>query len=171
MSSLVSLLSHTPLFVWAILAVLLWQGWRSLHRRTRPVWSMVLVPVVVAGAELLALWRAGFDPPAMLLWFAGCLVACPLGRATGPRRVSVAPAGGPVVWAGSRAPLVRNLCVFAAHYLLAATQALHPDAQAGLALGEAALSGATIGYVAGWGLTLLRSLRRAGAEERASARP
>ena len=171
MSSLVSLLSHTPLFVWAILAVLLWQGWRSLHRRTRPVWSMVLVPVVVAGAELLALWRAGLDAPAMLLWFACCLAACPLGRATGPRRVSVAPAGGPVVWAGSRAPLVRNLCVFAAHYLLAATQALHPDAQAGLALGEAALSGATIGYVAGWGLTLLRSLRRAGAEERASARP
>ena len=171
MSSLVPLLSHTPLFVWAILAVLLWQGWRSLHRRTRPVWSMVLVPVVFAGAELLALWRAGLDAPGVLLWFACCLAACPLGRATGPRRESATPTGGPVVWAGSRAPLVRNLCLFAAHYLLSATQALHPDAAARLALGEAALSGATVGYVVGWSLTLLRSLRRGGGDDRTSARP
>ncbi len=148
------------------------QGWRSLHRRTRPVWSMVLVRWSFAGAELLALWRAGLDAPGGLLWFACCLAACPLGRATGPRRRC------------RRHPPVDRSCgpeaarrwsaTFASSQPTTCSRRPSPTSGRGgrgWQLGEAALSGATVGYVVGWSLTLLRSLRRGGGDDRTSARP
>ena len=154
MSFLVAILSHTPLFVWAILALLLWQGERSLHQRTRPVWSMALVPVVFGLADFALLARTGFNATSVLLWFAMAAMAFPLGRSTAPRRVSGS-SGDPAIWAGSPVPLVRNLSVFAAHYAFAVMQALKPEAGDMLTLTAAALSGATIGYIAGWCVSLL----------------
>lgn len=168
MPVLVSILSHTPLFVWAILAFLVWQGERSLHPRARPLWSMALVPMVFGLADFVLLARAGMDATSILLWFAVAALAFPLGRATGPRRVG-ATSGGPAVWAGSPVPLVRNLTVFAAHYAFSVAQALRPEASDTLALAAAGLSGATVGYIAGWCVCLLDGLSAQGPTARLGA--
>ncbi len=160
MSFLVAILSHTPLFVWAIFAFLLWQGERSLHRRTRPVWSMALVPVIFGLTDFVLLARTGMDAISVLLWFAVAAMAFPLGRATGPQRI--AGSSGSAVWAGSPVPLIRNLSVFAAHYAFSVAQALHPQASGMLALAVAALSGATVGYIAGWCVSLVAVLSAEG---------
>ena len=40
------ILTNTPLWVFALLAYLIWQGSQSLRPRTQPIWRMLIVPLV-----------------------------------------------------------------------------------------------------------------------------
>jgi hypothetical protein len=42
----VRILTHTPLWVFALLAYLIWQGWQARRPRTRAIWRMLIVPQV-----------------------------------------------------------------------------------------------------------------------------
>ena len=46
MLTVTRILTNTPLWVFALLAYLIWQGSQSLRPRTQPIWRMLIVPLV-----------------------------------------------------------------------------------------------------------------------------
>ena len=45
MQTAIRILVNTPVWVFPLLAYLIWQGWRSMRPRTQPVWRMLIVTV------------------------------------------------------------------------------------------------------------------------------
>lgn len=46
MQTALRILINTPLWVWPLLAYLIWQGAQALRIRTQPIWRMLIVPLV-----------------------------------------------------------------------------------------------------------------------------
>ena len=154
-----AIISHTPLWVWALLALLLWLGIASRKPRALPLWRLLVVPALFVswGGLSLAL-RAQTEPSLALAW----LVTAALGAALAPLAwgfEAPAPdrARNLVQVRGSAWPLVRNLVLFAAKYALTAAMAVAP--QPWLALADIAVSGLSAGYFLGWGFLLARAYR------------
>jgi uncharacterized protein DUF6622 len=154
------ILTHTPLWVFVLLAYLVWQGILSLRPRTMPIWRLMIVPAVfiVMGLSRIALRpEDGMWP--LLSWLAGAMLCAPLGLTTGPRLLAVDRKNGHVTRAGSKIPLARNIIVFLLQYAIAVTAALDPHGHAAVALIGRAISGACAGYFIGWIIALLRHYR------------
>ena len=74
------ILTHTPLWVFVLLAYLVWQGILSLRPRTMPIWRLMIVPAVfiVMGLSRIALRpEDGMWP--LLSWLVGAMLCAPLG--------------------------------------------------------------------------------------------
>lgn len=163
---LIQILSHTPLYVWAILAFLVWRGVAELREREIAVARLFVLPLVMLvltlndialkfglGATALAAWTTAFASASLLAWRFGRVRVSP---GTEPGRVSVA---------GSAMPLVLMLSIFVVKYLTSVLLAVRPDL-AGQALMMAvvcAAFGAFNGYFLG------RLLRDVGFEARGLA--
>ena len=71
----IRILANTPVWAFALLAYLIWQGWQSLRPRTRPIWRMLIVPLVflLMGSSRLVMARDnGLEP--LLAWFVAALL-------------------------------------------------------------------------------------------------
>ena len=154
----IGILSNTPIWVYALFAYLIWQGWAGMRTRARPLWRMLIVPFMFL---LLGVWRLAQTPnlgwQPLSAWFAAALVFAALALVRGPRLLAVDRDKGLVTRAGSMMPLVRNVTVFLLQYGLAVAAALHLDTHSAGAIVSRALSGATAGYFIGWSIALLRS--------------
>jgi hypothetical protein len=166
------ILTHTPLWVFALLAYLVWQGLLSLRPRTMQIWRLMIVPgvFIVMGLSRIAL-RPDDGLWPLLSWLAGAIVFAPLGLSTSPRLLAVDREHGRIIRAGSKIPLIRNIVVFLLQYAVAVTAALDPHGHAAVALTGRAISGASAGYFIGWITALLRHYRNSPQDEasRASA--
>lgn len=162
MSFILAALSHTPVYVWALLAYLVWQGALSLRPREQSVPRMLIVPAIFAATGLLLIVRepAGGRPP-LLAWAGGAALLVPVGLATGPVLLGVDRHRRLITRAGSTVPLARNLVLFTLQYGLAVATALRPEDRPWLTLAGHAVSGASIGYFAGWAVTFRRRYRAA----------
>jgi hypothetical protein len=154
----IGILTHTPLWVWLLLAYLIWQGLQATRPRDTPIWRLMIVPAVfiVMGLSRIAL-RPGDGVWPLLWWLAGALVFLPLGLSTRPKLLAVDRTNMRVTRAGSKTPLVRNLVVFALQYAVTVTATLDPHSNA--ALVGRAISGASAGYFIGWIIALVRQYR------------
>jgi len=120
--------SHTPLYVWAILAALIAAGalqWRTLRvSRTR-----LLVAPLALGA--FALWGVsnafGAHPTVVGAWLLGMALALLVNGTLlrWPRAVRME--GDAYVVAGSPWPLALMLATFVLRYAVAVTLVFHPD--------------------------------------------
>ena len=79
MTFVYQILIHTPLWVWILLAYLVWQGIQSMQPRTTTIWRALIVPVVFI---VWGISRIGFGHrTAHGRWSAGSLRrwrCCPL---------------------------------------------------------------------------------------------
>jgi hypothetical protein len=160
------ILANTPLWVFALLAYLIWQGWQSLRSRTQPIWRMLVVPLVffLMGLSRLVMARdAGLEP--VLAWFVAALLLAWLGFSRSPQLLAVDRKTG-VTRPGSAIPLVRNVTVFVLQYGVAVATAMKLEPHAAVAIGHA-VSGASAGYFSGWTAALLRRYRNFDAAENA----
>lgn len=154
----IGILSNTPIWVYALFAYVIWQGWAGTRTRARPLWRMLIVPFMFL---LLGIWRLaptpnlGWEP--LSAWFAAALALASLAFVRGPQLLAVDRDNGLVTRAGSVVPLIRNITVFLLQYGLAVAAAMHLDTQGTGAIVSRALSGATAGYFIGWSIALLRS--------------
>ena len=150
----IGIIKHTPLWAWAILAYLIWQGLQATRPRTVSIWRLMIVPTVfiVMGLSRIALRPDnGWWP--LLAWFAGAIVFLPLGLLRRPTLLAVDRTNMRVTRPGSKTPLIRNIVVFLLQYAVAVTSALDPHSSA--ALSGRAISGASAGYFVGWIIALL----------------
>jgi hypothetical protein len=156
----IGIITHTPLWAWAILAYLIWQGLQATKPRSTSIWRLMIVPAVfiVMGLSRIAL-RPGDGTWPLLAWLAGAVVFLPLGLLRRQTLLAVDRANMRVTRPGSKTPLIRNLVVFLLQYAVAVTSALDPHS--GAALVGRAISGASAGYFVGWIVGLLRQYRSA----------
>jgi len=163
-----NILSNTPIWAYALLLYLIWQGCNGLRTRTVALWR---APTIFFS---LGVWRLvqslGLDGRPLFAWFAAALVFASLALMRGPRVLSVDKSAGTITRPGSVMPLVTNVTIFMTQYALAVAAAMHLDTQGAGAIVSRAVSGATAGYFIGWSLALLRSYNSAGAMESAKPR-
>jgi hypothetical protein len=140
---LVAIVSHTPLWVWAVLAGLIWLGVKRTQPREVGLSGLVVLPLVLVMLSLFNLATSG--QPFQCL--AGAGIGALLGLASGlalERRYAATPLGnGRLLLRGEWSSLVLVLAVFIVHYVgnvLAVTdpELTHSD---GFALVTGGLSG------------------------------
>jgi hypothetical protein len=146
----VQILSHTPFYVWALLALLVALGLSARRSRELPPWRVALLPMVffLWGASGLV-QRLAVAPGLALFWAPAALIGLALAWLGRRRTWRIDPDTRLVRLGGSWQPLIRNLAIFAAKYALAVSVVLMPDARPEIATADTALSGLMAGYFLG----------------------
>ena len=151
---LVQIITHTPTWVFGLLALLLWLGGRQLRAGQVSLVRMVVMPVAMAGLSVYGVWSAfGGTPLAALAWALALLAVCalalllapPTGTRYHPERRSFS-------MPGSALPLALMMGIFFTKYAV------------GVALAVSALYGAFSGGFAARALRLWRLVLRTPAD-------
>src|SRR3954453_6851551 len=89
MPVVIGILTHTPPWVFALLALLIWQGCMALRPRSQPLRRMLIVPAVffLMGLSRLALGARSID--LVSVWVASAAVLAALALYTGPRSLTI----------------------------------------------------------------------------------
>ena len=159
------ILIHTPLWVWILLAFLVWQGIKSMQPRKAPIWRALIVPVVFIawGVSRIGFGHQDNQGP-LVAWVVAALVLLPLGVLT-PRPFDVDHKTGEIIRPGSAFGLIRNLVVFMLQYTVGVISAIDAGDRALAIIVGRAVSGATAGYFLGSMIALLVAYRRKRAED------
>ncbi len=163
---IVNILSHTPVWVWGLLAALMALGVSQTRQRHVAPWRLLMLPLVLLG---LGLWSMapGFTalPLTALVWLAalGAGTALLAGRPA-PVGTTWLPAAQRLRLPGSWMPMLLILVVFALRYAANVGMAFNPGwcHAPELLLPLALLYGGSSGLFLGRALALLK-LTRAGA--------
>ncbi len=160
-----AIVSHTPAWVWGLLAALLALGLTQTRMRQVSRWRVLLLPlsILVMGLSSLAPTFSAL-PLTTLAWVAALAVGLAL-------RLRIAPRAG-TVWRadvqrlqvpGSWVPLAMIVAIFSLRYAVSVLLALHPAWQHNLVAmtSVAALYGTISGLLVGGALGLLRVVQRA----------
>lgn len=160
MQTAMRILANTPIWVFVLLAYLVWQGLQALRARTQAVWRMMIVPLVffLMGLSRLVLAHDNAIAP-LLAWLVALALFATLGLFNAPRLLAVDRQAGTVTRPGSVGPLLRNLTVFSLQYGVAVATAMKLEPHAAVAIIGHAVSGASAGYFSGWTAALWRRYR------------
>jgi hypothetical protein len=160
MNLIFNIIIHTPLWVWLLLAYLVWQGFKAMQPRTTTIWRALIVPAIFI---VWGMSRIGSSQQATIwpiaAWGFAAVTLVPVGVLT-PRSFEVNHAIGQISRPGSVFPLIRNIVVFVLQYSVAVLAAMHADDHAIGAIVGRAVSGATSGYFIGSTIALLREYWR-----------
>lgn len=156
---MMQMLTHTPVFVWAILAFLIFRGVLAARDREADLRKLLVIPVVMLAMTLTDLsMRWGLGGLALAGWAVGALgVTLPM-LAFSRTRIVAGMAPGSILLRGSWTQLAVMVTVFAAKYAAIVSLMLHPQLRHD-ALFTAAfctLCGVVNGYFIG---SLLRDLK------------
>ena len=160
-AGIAAIVSGIPLWVYPLLALLVWLGLQA--RRTREV-GLARLLATPAAFILWGLASLLQHPPGWLLadWAAAAVGGALLALATmRDQGVAIDPARLRVTMPGSWLPLARNLAIFAVKFALGLAAARNPAAHDQLALWDVAVSGLSAGYFIGWVAWLAALYRRA----------
>ena len=166
---LIQILSHTPAYVWAILAFLVYRGVAAMRERDVSPRQLTIIPLVMLGLSLQDI-LAKFGPGALplLTWALGAGGAALAVRRLVATRIVVRE--GAVRLQGSGVPLAMMLGVFAVKYAASVAWAIvpHLHQDAGFAALLCALFGLLNGCFLGALLRDLGAYRRAASQLSAS---
>jgi hypothetical protein len=151
-----TVLSHTPLWAWAILATLIALGAMQARDHVVTRRRLLIQPVTATALSLVAACNAfGLQAGVLASWVLGALIGAVLIRRLSlPRRVQ-ALAGGRFAIGGSWAPMLLLLTIFWLRYLIAASLGVVP------ALAQVALfaTSASVVYGVAAGMLAARAWR------------
>lgn len=161
---IIGIVTHTPLWVWPLLAFLLYRGWQAGCDREVPLLKALAMPVVMLGLSLSGLLLGfGAHPANALLGAAAMLVAGFFSFHSRSAAIRVDAARHRIALRGSWQPLLLTLGIFAVKYSAAVTLALHPQLASNVrfALPQAGLYGIFSGIFAGRLLRIMHLYRLA----------
>jgi len=161
---LIQILFHTPLYVWAILALLVWRGIVEMRDREVAIGKLYIMPAVMLALSLqdiVAKFGAGLLP--LSAWLAAAAVVSLLVWKFSRAGIGAGAAPGSVRVYGSWMPLAMMLAIFFIKYLAAVTLVVQPNVFNNPLLPAVvcALFGASSGYFLGRLVRNLTSLRPA----------
>ncbi|HEU4776123.1 MAG TPA: DUF6622 family protein [Telluria sp.] len=149
---LILILTHTPIYVWAILALLVYRGIAATREREIGIRKLFIIPLIMLALSLQGIaskFGTGFLP--LAAWAAGAAALTLTIWKFGRPRIAAAAEAGKVRVQGSWAPLAMMMAIFFAKYAVAVTLAVHPQAaqSALLTASVCALFGLFNGYFLG----------------------
>jgi hypothetical protein len=163
MEMALEIVRHTPVWVFAILAVLIATGVQALRPRIVPIWRLSIVPGVFIVWGVVGIAQRAHVAPAFPLEWAGVVaIGVAVGwmstRLTG---MTYDPARRVVGLPGSPFPLVRSASIFIARYGLAVASAFAATRSdyATIVAIDVAVSGLATGYFLGWLVRFVRFIR------------
>ncbi len=125
---LIQILTHTPLYVWAILAFLVNRGVNAMRDREMDVRRLVMIPAVMLILSLQDIGtKFGLGGWALAAWATTAAAAALLAGLSGSTRIAAGAAPGTVRVRGSRLPLVMMLAVFFTKYVASVALAVAPQ--------------------------------------------
>ena len=157
MSFLFQIVVHTPLWVWPLMAFVLWLGWRGLQPRSLPVGRLAILPLVGLATSLAGIAQSLQPGLALAGWAAALVAALPLGWFIGSRlAVRLRPEDGRLEVAGGWFVLGFAISIFVVRYTLGVLSGVMPYLRAEPSW--IVLSGAVGGIVTGIGMGWLANL-------------
>lgn len=150
---IIHVLQGTPVWVWAVLALIVWRGVGRLRTQDRALGQLAILPALFLLWGLAGLWQQAGAPAALLMWLAAASAGGTVGlRAANRLEIH----HGKVRQPGSIVPLLFLLGIFTAKYALTVASVVdHAHALEWQQLGVA-VSGACGGYFAAWWLRLVQ---------------
>jgi len=122
------IISHTPTYVWALLAFLLYRGYLASQDREITLQKLAIIPCVMLGLTLTSINSHGVLGDAVwAAWAAGAGVAMLLVWSMSKGEVSVNRAAGTVMQRGSWAPLMLMVAIFVTKYTVGVMSVMHPE--------------------------------------------
>lgn len=126
---LIQILSHTPFYVWAILALLIYRGVLAMREREVAMRTLFIIPLIMLALSLqgiVSTFGAAVLP--WSAWAGATLVVAWLVWTFGRAGASAGAAPGSLRIHGSRAPLAMMMAIFFSKYAMAVTLAVQPHA-------------------------------------------
>ena len=125
---LLQILSHTPLYVWAILALLIWRGIAASADREMAFGKLLIIPGVMLLLSLQDIAATfGLNPLTLTAWACGAALAAAASWQFATVRISAGKQAGHLLLHGSWTHLVVMLTVFAIKYATSVLLAMHPQ--------------------------------------------
>ena len=119
MPSFFQIVANTPLWVWPLMAFILWLGLQGLQPRVIPVWRLAILPTVGLATSLGGIVQSVDPAAAATGWGLALLAFLPLGWAFGQNRpVRLRPEDGKLEIAGGWFALVFGVSIFAVRYAM-----------------------------------------------------
>jgi len=121
------IISHTPTYVWALLAFLVYRGVLASRDREVALRKLAIIPLVMLGLSLSSLSARGVLGSAVwALWLGGMLASAALVFNVSKHAVLVNRSAGAVLQRGSWMPLALMLAIFATRYAVAVATGMQP---------------------------------------------
>ena len=125
---LIQILTHTPLYVWAILAFLVYRGMAAMRDRDVEVRKLVLIPAVMLVLSLQDVSaKFGLEGWAFAAWAAAAAGMALVAGLAGSNRIAASTVPGHVRVRGSRLPLVMMMAVFFTKYVVSVLASIAPQ--------------------------------------------
>jgi len=125
---MIDILTHTPVYVWAILAFLVWRGLAEMRDRELAPQRLFILPLVMLALSFQDIaTRFGAGAMVLVAWSAGCALAGLLTWRVASSRITAARQAGRVRVRGSRLPLVLMMAIFAVKYATGVALAIQPQ--------------------------------------------
>lgn len=138
------ILSHTPIYVWALLAFLVYRGFLASQDCYLSLTKMAVIPVVMLVLALTSInTRSVLGEAAWAAWGAGAALAVVLILTRSKSDIVIDRANGAIFQRGSWAPLALMLAIFLTKYMVGVLSVMQPQLVNGLpfALGVSTLYG------------------------------
>lgn len=124
------ILTHTPIYVWAILAFLVYRGVAAMRDRELEVRELCIIPIVMLALSLQDMSaKFGLGGLALAAWALGVALAALPVLAFGRTRIAAGGVPGTVRVRGSRVPLAMMMAVFVTKYAASVMLAVLPHAR------------------------------------------
>lgn len=125
------IISHTPTYVWALLAFLVYRGVLASRERDIALRALFIIPAVMLWLSLSSMSEHGaLGGGVWGVWLLGMLAGAALTWKLGSRIVvAVDRAAGTVRQRGSWTPLMLMMAIFVTKYVVAVLTAMHPELQ------------------------------------------
>lgn len=122
------IISHTPIYVWALLAFLVYRGWLASKDRETSLLKVALIPLIMLGLAVSGIRSNGpLGEAVWALWAVGAAASGALLWTLSTREIRVDRAAGTISQRGSWMPLGLMLAIFATKYSVAVLSAIHPE--------------------------------------------
>ncbi len=163
LQSAVAIASHTPVYVWFILGLVLLRAWQATRPRTTGMAGPLVLPGIIVVLGVVGLVAGHATALETAVWVAALVLGGLVGRPLGHHLLLRAEPGPPVRLhlRGSWLIFALILVIFALRYGMAVFDAVDPVAahQPALRLVETVVRGALSGLLVGRGLGVLLSAR------------
>jgi hypothetical protein len=122
------IISHTPVYVWALLAFLIYRGWLASQDRESSLRKIALIPLVMVALALTSLNSSGpLGDGVWVLWALGATASAAAIWQLATGDIVVNRAAGTIVQRGSWMPLALMIAIFITKYTVAVMSAIHPE--------------------------------------------